>query len=89
MPSITRTKTTITIYEITHVVVNFSVFDETWRRIRGRFSYKGFECYNCHKHFEDGDSIGLIFTNRGNKTVCTECGIKFDAELKTEAGDPQ
>lgn len=82
MPQIIKTRTTV--YDITHVKVDFSVFDETWRNIRSRFKYKGFGCYACNKPFNDGDQIGLIFTDRGNKTVCKECGTKFEAEL--EAG---
>lgn len=85
MPQIIKKKTTV--YNIEHVNVAFSVFDETWRRIRGNFRYKGFECYACNKQFNDMDPIGLIFTNRGNKTVCQECGAKFETELLAEAGD--
>jgi RNase P subunit RPR2 len=85
MPQIIKTRTTV--YNITNVSIDFATFDETWRRIRGNYKYKGFECYSCHKPFMDGERIGVIFTNRGNKTVCRECGIKFVAELKTEAGE--
>jgi rRNA maturation endonuclease Nob1 len=80
MPEIIKTKTTV--YNITNVAIDFAVFDNLWREIRGRFEYKGFECYACNKHFEDGESISLIFTNRGNKTVCRECGLKFKVELE-------
>jgi rRNA maturation endonuclease Nob1 len=85
MPEIVKTKKTV--YSIKQVAIDFAVFNERWREIRGRFRYKGFECYACNKHFQDGESIGLIFTDRGNKTVCKECGTKFKAELLTEAGD--
>ncbi len=82
MPKITKTRTTV--YDITHVAIDFAVFDERWRRIRGSFRYKGFKCYSCGKHFQDGELISVIFTNRGNKTVCAGCGAKFASELLEE-----
>lgn len=79
MPKIVKTRTNV--YEINAVALGFSVFNETWKRIRGSHNYKGFECYNCNKSFNDGEEISIIFTNRGNKVVCRECAIKFQSEL--------
>jgi hypothetical protein len=80
MPQITKTKT-IT-YNITHVGIDFLVFDKQYRKIRGGFEYKGFECFSCNKSFKDGEKISLIFTDKGNKTVCYKCGTKFMEELE-------
>jgi len=81
-PQITKTITKTTRYNITQVGIDFMEFNERYRQIRGSSKYKGFECYSCNKHFEDGEKISLIFTDKGNKTVCHECGIKFKNELE-------
>jgi rRNA maturation endonuclease Nob1 len=83
MAQIIKTKTTV--YNVTNVAIDFAVFDEHWRRIRGNFKYKGFECYACNKHFKDGENISVIFTDRGNKLVCRECGLKSKSELEADA----
>ncbi len=80
MPEIVKTKTTR--YEITNVAIDFLIFNESFRRIRGNRKYKGFQCYNCNHKFEDGEKMSLIFTNKGNKTVCRKCGDLFNKELE-------
>jgi len=79
-PQITKTKTTT--YVITQVAIDMLTFDEHYRRIRGNFRYKGFGCYSCGKHFHDGEELSLIFTNKGNRLVCRDCGTKFKNELE-------
>lgn len=88
MPEITKTVTITTTYKITHVMVDFSTFNEMWRNIRGKYRYKGFECFICHKKFEDGEKIGLIFCDKGNKTVCQKCGTEIENQLKSEKEKP-
>jgi hypothetical protein len=79
-PTITKTQTTN--YEILQSKGNLFTFDEKYRKIRGNYKYKGFECFACDKHFDDGEQFGLIVTNKGNKTVCNNCAEKFREELK-------
>lgn len=80
MPHITKVRTTV--YNITHVAIDLLTFDEQFREIRNNYRYKGFECYACNRPFKDGEKISLIFTDKGNKTVCHECGTKFKTELE-------
>lgn len=82
MPQIIKTKTTI--YNITQVAVDFLIFGNRFKEIRNKFKYKGFECYSCNKPFKDGEKVSLILTDKGNKTVCHECGQKFKKELEDE-----
>jgi peptide subunit release factor 1 (eRF1) len=83
MPKITKTKTTT--YNIIQVAVDFLVFSERFREIRGNMRYKGFECYACNKPFKDGEGISLVITDRGNRVVCRECGMKFKKELEDKS----
>lgn len=64
------------------MALDFAAFDETWRRIRCNRGYKGFECYSCGRHFKDGEKISVIFTNKGNKTVCNKCGTEIIGQLE-------
>lgn len=75
------TKTKVTTYNVLNVVVDFSVFDERWKSIRGNYKYKGFECFNCNKHFDIGDKISLIFTDKGNRTICHDCAECVSKEI--------
>jgi peptide subunit release factor 1 (eRF1) len=84
VPNSEIVKTRVTRYIVNQVAIDFLIFSESYRRIRGNFRYKGFECYSCGKHFEDGEKMSLIFTNKGNKVVCHKCGIRFKEELETE-----
>jgi hypothetical protein len=84
MPEITKTRTTTTTYKITHVIVDFCAFNNAWRRIRGNMRYKGFDCFLCHKKFEDGERMGLMFTIKGNKVVCQKCGTEIEKQLAEE-----
>lgn len=79
-PEIIKTRTTT--FKITHIALDMLVFDQRFREIRGNYRYKGFECYSCGKHFQDGEIISVAFTSKGNKTVCHECGINFEIQLK-------
>jgi hypothetical protein len=79
-PVITKTKTTT--YVISQIVVDFLEFDDSYRRIRGNFKYQGFGCFSCNRHFRDGEKISLVFTDKGNKAVCHDCGMKFKEELE-------
>ena len=81
MPTITKTKTTT--YDITNVYLDMMIFNESFRRIRKNYKYTGFSCFNCGKSFQDGEKISVIFTKKGNKTVCHECGEIFANELNT------
>lgn len=80
MASIDRTRTTT--YNIRQARAGMFIFDEDYRRIRGSFRYKGFQCFNCHYRFKNGDKIGLAITDRGNKVLCHQCAKKFESELK-------
>jgi protein-arginine kinase activator protein McsA len=82
MPKITKTKTTV--YNISQVGIDMMEFNERYRQIRGNMNYKGFSCYSCNKHFEDGEKISLIITDKGNRTVCHKCGMKFKDELEDD-----
>jgi rRNA maturation endonuclease Nob1 len=81
-PEIVRTRTTR--YEITNVEIDFLTFNENFRRVRANRKYQGFQCFNCNHKFEDGEKMSLIFTNKGNKTVCHKCGDLFDKGLREE-----
>jgi len=68
----TRTKT----YTVTSVVIGF-VHKEVWlvRREHGPFV-----CFQCSRKFADIDNdkwVGLAFTDKGNKPVCTQCALKM------------
>lgn len=77
-------KTVTNSYNILQVSTDFLVFNEQYRRIRGGARYKGFQCFSCNHKFEDGEHIGLIITNKGNKVVCQTCAhdIKNEPEGK-------
>jgi hypothetical protein len=79
------TKTTTHKYEVANVALNLFVFNENFRKIRGRFKYKGFACFRCHHKFKDGEKISLLqFKNYPNRLVCHECAKACDDALKAE-----
>lgn len=80
MTKITKTKTTT--FNILQVGLDMMTFNESYRRIRGGARYKGFQCYACNKKFEDGEKISLAITDKGNKTLCRSCALKFKTELE-------
>lgn len=80
MPEIVKTKTTT--FKVLQVGIDFLTFNESYRRIRSNFKYKGFQCYACDKNFVDGEKISLVITNRGNKVICRSCAKKFSEELE-------
>jgi len=80
LPVITKTQT-IT-YQVLAVSTRYVIFNESYRKIRSDFKYQGFECFACGRKFNDGEEIGIIFTSRGNKVVCQECGAKLKNELE-------
>lgn len=79
-------KTRTTTYKIRHIHLDALTFDEKYRRIRRNYSYSGFECYACNKRFKDGDKIAVIFTDKGIKVVCHECGVEIKSELDKQGG---
>ncbi|MCM3452775.1 hypothetical protein M3685_02280 [Heyndrickxia oleronia] len=83
MPQIIKTSSTT--YNIKQIGLDFMVFNEDYRRIRGRAKYKGFNCFSCEKNFVDGEKISLAITDKGNKVLCQSCGgnIKKDLEELT------
>lgn len=79
------TKTQVTTYEITHIILDMMDFNECFRTIRKNYKYKGFSCFNCGREFQDEEKISVIFTKKGNKTVCRKCGQKLKEELDTKS----
>ncbi len=79
---IVKTKTTK--YIIQQIALDFMTFDEKFRNIRENYKYQGFECYACGKHFNNGDKVSVIFTDKGNKVVCHDCGVEIKNELEVE-----
>lgn len=73
-----------TIYKITHVAIDFLEFNEDYVRIRERYKYQGFQCFKCSHKFEIGEMVSLIFTSKGNKTVCKKCGEEIEKQLGEE-----
>jgi len=63
------------------VLIDMLTFNESYRQIRANYKYQGFNCYSCRKKFQDGEKISVIFTDKGNKTVCHECGLNYQREL--------
>ena len=84
MTEIIKTKTTH--YEVLQVRDDILTFDKQFVDIRKKYKYKGFECFNCNKHFIVGERIGLMVTNKGNKTVCNGCAKEFAKKLRLEVG---
>ena len=76
---ITRTKTTT--YKVLQVGVDFLEFTERYKEIRQNRKYHGFQCFICHKKFGIGEKMSLLFTNKGNKMACRDCGMKAREEL--------
>ena len=62
--------------------IDMMVFDEVYRRIRGGARYKGFQCFNCHHRFIDGEKVSLTITSKGNKVLCHDCAVSFEKELE-------
>ncbi|WP_288924756.1 hypothetical protein [Aminobacterium colombiense] len=85
MAQIVKTETIV--HKIIGVALDFDTFNETYRRIRSNYKYKGFECYSCGKCFENGETIALVFTDKGNKTVCRKCGLEFQEQLRKEVNN--
>ena len=83
---ITRTRTTV--YKVTQVAVDFLEFSERFVQIRRGWKYQGFECFSCHRKFEIGEKMSLLFTSKGNKTACRKCGMEAKEQLELE-GDSQ
>lgn len=79
MPEIKKIKRTT--YRIYQIGINLFLFNENYRQIRGGAKYKGFSCFSCNRKFEDGEDISLAVTNKGNKTLCIKCAVKFKKEL--------
>jgi hypothetical protein len=79
---ITKKVTTTTKYKITQAGLDMMHFDESYRRIRGNYKYKGFECFMCKHHFEDGEKISLAITDKGNKTICHDCAVEIQKEME-------
>ena len=80
MPEISVTKTTT--FRITDSRPDMMKFNKTYRSVRANMKYKGFECFSCKHKFDDNEKIGIIFTRKGNKSVCNSCAIKFQEELR-------
>ncbi len=80
MPSIVKTRTTV--YKVLQARPDMMIFNEDYRRIRSAFRYKGFQCFNCHYRFKNGDKIGMTITDKGNKVLCHDCATKFEKELR-------
>lgn len=78
---ITRTKTTV--YKVSQVALDFLEFNEAFMRVRKDFRYKGFTCFSCHKKFELGEKMSLLFTGKGNKTACHKCGAEIKEQLES------
>lgn len=71
-------------YEISFANPKVFEYNDTFRKIRDRHKYKCKECFACNHSFNDGEQIGIIATNRGNKVVCKDCAEKFLRELISE-----
>lgn len=82
MGRVTFTKTTTKTYNILQVALDFLAFNKSYRRIRGNSRYPGFECYQCRRHFQDGEKISLALTDKGNKVLCHDCGMEIKAKLE-------
>ncbi len=79
-PEIVKTQTKR--YQVKGVALDFLAYNETFRNVRSGMSYKGSACFNCIRPFDDGEKMSLLFfTNYGNRLVCRECGLKFQAAL--------
>jgi len=79
---VTIKKTITRNYNVLQVRGDMFTFNERYRHIRGNMNYRGFECFNCHHDFEDGEKFGLLITDKGNKTVCNKCVDKISEELE-------
>jgi len=53
---------------------DFTTFNETYRRIRGKFKRPGFQCRWCGRAFEDGETLALAQPENGaNWILCGDC----------------
>ena len=82
MDNATITKTTTTRHTFYQVVLDFCTFDESFKKTRAKYKYKGFTCFNCNRPFELGKKIGIGFSSKGNKTFCRKCAEKLKEQLK-------
>ena len=79
MPQIIKTRTIV--YKILGVALDAFVYNEAVRRVRNKMKRKCNKCFSCNKYFVDEEKISVIFTSKGNRVVCRECGIRFKNEL--------
>ena len=59
--------------EVTSCKPDWLVMTPKFRAIRAGSRYKMDKCYWCHTKFQDGDTIALAITNKGNKALCQIC----------------
>ena len=69
----TITKTTTKNYVFHQVGLDFMEFTESYKTIRAKARYRGFECFKCKKPFDLGERISLGLSNQGNKVFCRKC----------------
>jgi hypothetical protein len=72
-------------YKVIGVAIDTFTFNETFRRIRGKFRYKGAQCFRCFSKFKDGEKMSLLqFSNHPNRMACNQCATLCDKLLKEE-----
>ena len=59
---------------------DFSIYNESWRNIRGRMRDKCDKCFWCKTPFLDGDQIALAggIPNQKNRVLCQECANSLE-----------
>jgi len=61
---------------------DFTTFDESYRRVRGKFKRPGFHCRWCRRAFVDGEKLALAQPKKSlNWILCNDCA---DIIIKSE-----
>lgn len=59
--------------EILSIKNDWLKMSPVFRSIRGNFRNKMDRCHWCKRKFQDGDTMALAITPKGNKTLCQQC----------------
>jgi hypothetical protein len=74
-------KKTITEYE--KLGKNYTIYNDNFIRIRNSVGGSLLICFHCEERPAIGSMIGILFTNKGNKIVCSDCQELLCKEIPT------
>lgn len=68
---------------------DFVLYSKQYVAIRNRVGGTMINCFHCGKKPQQDSTIGLLFTDKGNKMVCCDCAEIIEKELVEEPPEPK